>query len=72
MQKVMTNASRQTLTWYTGTLRRYSEWLASRDSAPTLANFTAELVQRYVLDLQQQQKWEYHPYMLPSTPSPAK
>jgi site-specific recombinase XerD len=64
-EKAAANASKQTLTWYTGTLRRYSEWLSSRDLAPTLANFTAELVQRYVLDLQQQPAREYHPYMLP-------
>lgn len=64
-EKAAANASQQTLRWYRGTLRRYSEWLASQDLAPTLANFTVELVQRYILDLQQQQKWEYHPYMLP-------
>jgi site-specific recombinase XerD len=64
-EKAAANASKQTLTWYTGTLRRYSEWLASRDLAPTLAHFTAELVQRYVLDLQRQPAREYHPYMLP-------
>lgn len=65
-EKAAANASKQTLTWYTGALRRYSEWLASQDLAPTLANFTVELVQRYILDLQQQQKWEYHPYMPPN------
>ncbi len=64
-EKAAANASKQTLIWYTGTIRRYGEWLASRDLAPTLANFTAELAQRYVLDLQQQHAREYHPYMLP-------
>ena len=64
-EKAAANASQQTLRWYRGTVRRYSEWLASQDLAPTLANFTVELVQRYILDLQGQQKWEYHPYMLP-------
>lgn len=64
-EKAAANASKQTLAWYTGTLRRYGEWLDSQELAPTLANFTAELVQRYILDLQQQQVREYHPYMLP-------
>jgi len=64
-EKAAANASPQTLRWYAGALRRYSEWLASQDLAPTLASFTVELVQRYILDLQQQQRWEYHPYMEP-------
>ena len=64
-EKAAANASKQTLTWYTGALRRYGEWLASQELEPTLANFTIELVRRYVLDLQQQQRWEYHPYMEP-------
>jgi hypothetical protein len=42
-EKAAANVSEQTLTWYTGTLRRYSEWLASRNLAPMLANFTAKL-----------------------------
>lgn len=64
-EKAAANASKQTLIWYAGTLRRYGEWLVSQDLAPTLANFTADLVQHYVLELQQQQAREYHPYMLP-------
>src|SRR5262249_38334895 len=36
-EKAAANASPQTLRWYRGTLRRYSEWLASHDLAPTLA-----------------------------------
>jgi len=64
-EKAAANASKQTLTWYVGTLRRYSAWLTSQEAPPTLANFTLERVQAYILDLQTQQAREFHPYMLP-------
>jgi integrase/recombinase XerC/integrase/recombinase XerD len=64
-EKAAANASQSTLAWYTGTLRRYGEWLRAQDLPPTLANFTLERVQRYILDLQQQRAREYHPYMPP-------
>lgn len=64
-EKAAANASRQTVTGYLGTVRRYGAWLDDQDLPAILAHFTLEHVQRYILDLRQQRAWEYHAYMTP-------
>lgn len=55
--------SGQTLTWYNGAIRRYSAWLAQQELDPTLQHFTLDLVRQYIVELQQQQAREHHPFM---------
>lgn len=62
-EKASSGESGPTLRWYTGTIRRYGEWLVSQGLEPTLEHFTLDLVRGYIVDLRRQQAREFHPYM---------
>lgn len=60
-EKAAGGKSAQTVTWYTGAIRRYSDWLTEQELEPTLANFTLEHVRAYIVALQHAQARELHP-----------
>ncbi len=61
-EKAASGKSGQTVIWYTGAIRRYSDWLINQKLDPTLANFTLEQVGAYIVALQRAQARELHPF----------
>ena len=60
-EKRASGKSGQTVTWYTGALRRYGEWLVEQRLEPTLSNFTLERVRAYIVALQRAEARARHP-----------
>lgn len=60
-EKAAGGKSGQTVTWYTGTIRRYADWLVGQSLDPTLAQFTIEHARAYIVALQRVRARELHP-----------
>lgn len=53
--------SSQTIDWYAGGIRRYTEWLERNGLEASLDHFTLDEVRRYIVELQGQPVNTYHP-----------
>ncbi len=60
-EKAASGKSAQTVSWYTGVIARYADWLQTQGLTPTLAHFTLEHVPSYIVALQGTRARETHP-----------
>lgn len=51
-EKAASGKSAQTVSWYTGVIARYADWLVAQDLEPTLAHFTLDDARAYIVALQ--------------------
>ncbi len=52
--------SPKTIIWYQDGIGRFAAWLECQGLAPTLANFTLDLVRSYMVDLQGRRRFDTH------------
>jgi site-specific recombinase XerD len=60
-EKAASGKSPETVSWYTGVIARYADWLAAQDLEPTLGSFTLEHVRAYIVALQGLRARALHP-----------
>lgn len=60
-EKAASGKSAQTVSWYTGVIARYADWLVAQDLEPTLAHFTLDDARAYIVALQGLRARESHP-----------
>jgi integrase/recombinase XerC/integrase/recombinase XerD len=60
-EKAASGKSAETVSWYTGVIARYADWLIAQDLEPTLGSFTLEHVRSYVVALQGLRARALHP-----------
>jgi site-specific recombinase XerD len=60
-EKAASGKSTETVSWYTGVIARYADWLVAQDLEPTLGAFTLEQVRAYIVALQGLRARALHP-----------
>jgi site-specific recombinase XerD len=61
-EKAASGKSAETVSWYTGVIARYADWLGAQDLEPTLVHFTLDDVRSYIVALQGLQARALHPF----------